>query len=136
MKNPRLITRRDWLASAAAIASGAAVKHAVAAPASPIKTKSVAAIVSIYEPKTHSDVLIGKILEGWKQDGGAGPALQLSSLYVDQVSDRDLSRQMAAKYNVPIFDTIEKAVTVGTDRIPVDGVISIGEHGDYPLNAK
>ncbi|WP_339730604.1 hypothetical protein [uncultured Gimesia sp.] len=131
-----LISRRDWLASAAAVACGAATQRAGATPTKRVKVKSVAAIVSIYEPKTHADVLIGKILEGWKQDGGTGPALKLSSLYVDQVSDRDLSRKMAAKYNVPIYDSIEKAVTVGTDQIPVDGVISIGEHGDYPFNDK
>tara|TARA_R110002095_G_scaffold188226_5_gene165597 strand:- start:53771 stop:55042 length:1272 start_codon:yes stop_codon:yes gene_type:complete len=136
MKNSMLISRRDWLASAAAVACGAATQRAGATPTKRVKVKSVAAIVSIYEPKTHADVLIGKILEGWKQDGGTGPALKLSSLYVDQVSDRDLSRKMAAKYNVPIYDSIEKAVTVGTDQIPVDGVISIGEHGDYPFNDK
>lgn len=134
MKNPKMMTRRDWLAGVAAC--GVMSQRAIAAPAKPAGMKSVAAVVSIYEPKTHADVLIGKILEGWKQDGATGPALKLSSLYVDQVSDQDLSRKMAAKYNVPIFDSIEKAVTVGTDRIPVDGVISIGEHGDYPLNSK
>tara|TARA_E500000305_G_scaffold42473_1_gene32761 strand:+ start:104062 stop:105330 length:1269 start_codon:yes stop_codon:yes gene_type:complete len=135
MKNLRMMTRRDWLASVAA-AYGGISQSVNAAPAKPVETKTVAAVVSIYERKTHADVLIGKILEGWKQDGGAGPALKLASLYVDQVSDLDLSRQMAEKYNVPIFDTIEKAVTVGTDRIPVDGVISIGEHGEYPINAR
>ncbi|MCA9005650.1 MAG: hypothetical protein KDA70_10305, partial [Planctomycetaceae bacterium] len=130
-----MMTRRDWLASVAA-AYGSISQSVNAAPAKPVETKTVAAVVSIYERKTHADVLIGKILEGWKQDGGAGPALKLASLYVDQVSDLDLSRQMAEKYNVPIFDSIEKAVTVGTDRIPVDGVISIGEHGEYPINSK
>ncbi len=135
MKNLRMMTRRDWLASVAA-AYGGISQSVNAAPAKPVETKTVAAVVSIYERKTHADVLIGKILEGWKQDSGTGPALKLASLYVDQVSNLDLSRQMAEKYNVPIFDTIEKAVTVGTDRIPVDGVISIGEHGEYPINAK
>ncbi|WP_417389645.1 hypothetical protein [Gimesia sp.] len=129
-----MMTRRDWLAGVAAC--GAMSQRAIAAPAKPAGMKSLAAVVSIYEPKTHADVLIGKILEGWKQDGATGPALKLSSLYVDQFTDLDLSRKMAAKYNVPIFDSIEKAVTVGTDRISIDGVISIGEHGDYPLNAK
>ncbi|QDT92280.1 hypothetical protein Pan161_39470 [Gimesia algae] len=135
MKNLRMMTRRDWIASVAA-AYGVVSQRVNAAPVKSVETKSIAAVVSIYEPKTHADVLVGKILEGWKQDGGAGPALKLSSLYVDQFTDLDLSRKMAAKYNVPIFDSIEKAVTVGTDRIPVDGVISIGEHGEYPINAK
>ncbi len=136
MKNPRQITRRDWISNAAVLACGAVAQRAFATPTQPVKTKSVAAVVSIYEEMTHADVLIGKILEGWKQDGGSGPALKLSSLYVDQFSDKDLSRKMAAKYNVPLFDSIENAVTVGSDQIPVDGVISIGEHGDYPFNDK
>ncbi|QDU10343.1 hypothetical protein [Gimesia aquarii] len=136
LKTSNLITRRDWLANTAAIACGSVAHQAIANSAKPVKTKSVAAIVSIYEQGTHADVLIGKILEGWKQDGGAGPALKLASLYVDQFTDKDMSRKMAARYNVPIFDSIENAVTVGSDRIPVDGVISIGEHGDYPFNEK
>jgi len=131
------ITRRDWLAAAAgtAIWSGLAQPTA-AGRAVPTKPKSVAAVITAYEKGLHADVLIGKILEGWKQDGGAGPALTLASMYVEQFTDKDLARAMAKKYNVPLFDTIEKAVTVGGDRIPVDGVISIGEHGDYPWNEK
>jgi hypothetical protein len=100
------------------------------------KTKSVAAVITAYEKGLHADVLIGKILEGWKQDGGRGPALTLTSMYVDQFGPGDMARPMAEKYNVPIFDTIEKALTAGGSSIPVDGVISIGEHGDYPWNDK
>jgi len=136
MKNLNNITRRDWLASAAVIACGASAQRVSANLTEPGKTKSVAAVVSIYEPGTHADVLVGKILEGWKQDGEDGPALKLSSLYVDQFTDLDISRKMAEKYNLPLFDSIERAVTVGGNHIPVDAVISIGEHGDYPFNEK
>jgi hypothetical protein len=131
------MNRRDWLLGVAATAIGTSLVRpvATAAPAG-VKSKSVAAVVTAYEKGLHADVLIGKILEGWNQDGGQGPALTLASMYVDQFTARDLARPLAKKYGVPLFDTIEKAVTVGGDRIPVDGVISIGEHGDYPWNDK
>ncbi len=136
------ISRRNWLAGVAAAVSANGMglfdsapllASTVTAPAS-TKTKSVAAILTAYEKGLHADVLIGKILEGWKQDGGTGPALKLASMYVDQFTDGDMARAMSEKYDVPIFDSIEKAITVGGDQISIDGVISIGEHGDYPWN--
>lgn len=126
------MTRREALAAAAA--GFAAVRTFSAESDSGSKAKSVAAILTRYEKRLHADVLIGKILEGWKQDGGPGPALTLASMYVDQFSEKDLARELAKKYNVPIFDTIEGAVTLGRDHIPVDGVISLGEHGNYPMS--
>lgn len=126
------MTRRDLLGAAAtgvgAICVNSARSHDRVAP----QAKSVAAILTRYEKRLHADVLIGKILEGWKQDGGPGPALKLASMYVDQFSEKDLARELAKKYDVPIFDTIEGAVTAGGDRNPVDGVLSIGEGGSYP----
>ncbi len=98
------------------------------------KPKSVAGIVSVYHHNSHADVILGKILEGWKQDGGPGPALKLASVYIDQFPASDIGREVCKKHGVPIFDSIEKAITVGGDRIPVDGVLSIGEHGSYPSN--
>ncbi len=137
MIGTRHITRRDWLSSAAATAacSGLPWSAAAGAAESP-EPKSVAAVVTAYEKGLHADVLIGKILSGWQQDGGDGPALKLASMYVDQFTDRDLARQLANQYGFPIFDTVEQAVTVGTNQIPIDGVISIGEHGTYPSNDK
>lgn len=137
MKETGKVTRRDWLAGATAAAAWAGSGWpAAAAEARATKPKSVAAIITEYRPGSHADVLIGKILEGWQQDGGPGPALQLASMYVEQFPNSDLARGLAKKYQVPIFDTIAQAVTVGSQRIPVDGVISIGEHGTYPWNDK
>ena len=135
MTNPNSITRRDWLAGAAATATSAALLRQAAA-AAPVKRKAVAAVITAYEKGLHADVLIGKILEGWQQDGGAGPALTLASMYVEQFTDKDLARGLAKKYGVPIFPTIVGAVGVGSREVPVDGVLIIGEHGRYAANAK
>jgi hypothetical protein len=129
------MTRRDWLANTAAAALwGGLTQQAVTADSEPAAPKALSAVITAYEKGLHADVLLGKILEGWQQDGGAGPALKLAAVYVDQFTARDLSRAMAKKHAVPIFDTIEKALTIGGDRIAVDGVISVGEHGAYPHN--
>lgn len=124
------LTRRDSLKTIVALGAGSLS----AVEPKTVASKSVAAIVTEYQPGSHADVLLGKILEGWKQDGGAGPALKLASMYVDQFPRKDVAKAMAAKHNVPIFDSIAKALTLGGESLAVDGVISIGEHGDYPWN--
>ncbi len=133
------VSRREYLKTAL-ITVGSSLSGTALAPrlfaAESTKPKRIAAVATIYGPRSHTDVLVGKILEGWKQDGGPGPNLELASLYVDQFPEKDMARSMAQKFGFPLFDTIEGAVTVGTSGIPVDGVLSIGEHGDYPTNSK
>jgi hypothetical protein len=98
--------------------------------------KKVAAVVTEYRKNSHADVIVGKILEGFNQDGGAGPNLKLVSLYVDQFPEKDLSRDLAKKHKFTIYDTIEGALTLGGKELAVDGVLCIGEHGTYPTNDK
>ncbi len=93
----------------------------------------VAAVVTVYRKGSHADVIVGKILEGWQQDGGPGPDLSLAALYVDQVGKGDLSHPLAEKHGFRLATTIDEAITLGTDRVQVAGVLSIGEHGDYPF---
>jgi hypothetical protein len=98
--------------------------------------KKVAAVVTEYRKWSHADVIVGKMLEGYNQDGKAGPDLEVVSMYVDQFPKNDLSRDLAKKHGFTIHDSIAGAVTRGGKAVAVDGVVCIGEHGNYPSNDK
>jgi hypothetical protein len=98
--------------------------------------KKVAGVVTEYRRHSHADVIVGKILEGFHHDGGAGPNLKLVGLYVDQFPAGDLSRALARKYGFAIRESIADALTLGGKELAVDGVLCIGEHGKYPKNDK
>src|SRR5262249_38682926 len=55
---------------------------------------------------------------------------------IEQFPPADIGRGMAARYGIPLFDSPAAALTLGGDGLAVDGVLLVGEHGDYPLNAK
>jgi hypothetical protein len=98
--------------------------------------KKVAAVVTAYHKWSHADVIVGKLLEGYHHDGKARPNLKLVSLYVDQFPKGDLSRALARKHGFTIHDSIAGALTLGGKKLAVEGVLSIGEHGRYPTNAR
>ena len=98
--------------------------------------KSVAAVATVYRRRSHADVILGKILDGYHHDGKEKPDLKLVSLYVDQFPAGDMSRDLATKHGFRLCKSIAEAVTLGGDGVAVDGVLLIGEHGDYPDNDK
>lgn len=63
--------------------------------------------------------------------------MDLVSLYVDQVNDNDLSRERAERFpSMKIYPTVAETLTLGGSELAVDGVLLVGEHGDYPTNEK
>jgi hypothetical protein len=96
------------------------------------KPLNVAVITTVWYHNSHSDIIAGRILESHTLDGkGEYPKLKIASLYVDQFPTNDKSRDLAAKHSFPIYDTIEKSLTLGGDKLAVDGVLLIAEHGKY-----
>ena len=123
-------SRRQFLAQAAAAPLGLQVP-AVAAP------KRIAAIITEYRPVSHADVIVGKYFEGFRQNNQPpGPRSRIVSMYTAQVPKNDMSREVAQKHGVPIAANIWQALTLGGERLAVDGVLLIGEHGDYPWSEK
>ena len=97
--------------------------------------KKIAAICTIYDPWYHADVIVTKFLAGFPTDDGLITAkVKIVSLYLDQSEPDDLGHNLAGHYGIPIYPTIEGALTLGGEELAVDGVLLIGEHGQYPRN--
>ena len=97
--------------------------------------RKVAAIVTSFFPNSHADVMVSRFLRGFPTDDGLiAPRTQVASLYIDQIHERDIGRQMAHEFGVPVFESIRGALTLGGECLAVDAVLLIGEHGEYPVS--
>ncbi len=95
--------------------------------------KHIAAIVTTFFPNSHAGVLVDKFLRGFPTDEGLiPPRTEIVSLYIDQIHERDVGRQIAHEFDIPLYESIRAALTLGDDKLAVDAVLLIGEHGDYP----
>ena len=94
--------------------------------------KKIAAIATAYYPFSHADVIISKFLKGFPADGELlAPDVDIVSMYMDQRSERDVGVQLAREHGVEIYFSISSALCLGGSELAVDGVLIIGEHGDY-----
>jgi hypothetical protein len=101
------------------------------------RPKRVAGITTIYFHNSHADVLLSRLLQGENLDfHSRKPDLELVSLYIDQFQENDIGRRLAQEYGVRLCATIEEALTLGGPDLAVDGILIIGEHGNYPQNEK
>jgi len=98
----------------------------------------IAALTTIFHKYSHSEHLIDRFLEGYGWNNRHHrPPMDIVSLYVEQVHQNDLSRERASRHTgMNIYPTIAEALTCGGKTLDVDGVLLIGEHGNYPTNAK
>ena len=97
----------------------------------------VAAIITIYHPKSHADVIVTKFLKGMSTDEGfLHPTIDIVSVYLDHVLEIDIGVGLAEEYGVTIYPSIRRALHAGADKLNVDAVLLVGEHGDYPWNER
>ncbi len=98
----------------------------------------IAAIVTEYRKFSHGQHIVDRFLEGYGWEGRHHrPEMDVVSLYVHQTPEQDLSRERAARFpTMAIYPTVADALTLGGSDLAVDGVLLIGEHGEYPQNEK
>src|SRR5437870_9872777 len=145
MENRNLrCSRRKFLAQAAALtlaggvpaAAGARDAEAVFRARPPKLTtdgrKPIAVACTVYRPMSHAYHIAGRFVHGYARDGRFHvPACYVRGMYVDQVPDNDLSREVAREHGVRVTRSIAEALTDGDGKLAVDGVLVIGEHGNY-----
>jgi hypothetical protein len=130
------MTRRDWLGAGVVVPA----LLAKAAPQQPGDSRDrrtkTAAIVTVYRYYSHADVLVGRLLSGYSPNAVWEPSnAHIVSLHADQVPENtDMSRDQAARSGFHLYPSIREALTLGGNSLAVDGVVFIGEHGDYPTN--
>ncbi|HEX4808113.1 MAG TPA: hypothetical protein VH325_04240 [Bryobacteraceae bacterium] len=98
----------------------------------------LAAVTTVYRKYSHAQHIVDRLLDGYGWRGTYHhPSMDLVSLYVDQVGPDDLSRERAARHpEMKIYPTIAETLTCGGSKLAVDGVVLVGEHGNYPRNEK
>ncbi len=150
------INRRDFLATSTSTAAaslaasrtsaGEREKPAADAPLLRVKPPRnprrprhrLAIITSVFRYLSHSYHIGLRFLDGYLRAGAMHyPDWQIASMHVDQPKDPiDLSREYSKEHGFSLHDTIAGALTLGGDKLAVDAVLLICEHGDYPRNDK
>ena len=139
MESNPLFTRREMLgiagmagmAALAGIAAGAVAQTAQKRP-------RIACLVSYWAaPGSHADWIITKLLDGYWWKGAHTPSrVDVVSVYIHQLEESGLGQKVCKSKGIPIFNTVGEAVTLGGKELAVDGVVIVGEHGNYPTNLK
>jgi hypothetical protein len=102
----------------------------------PARRPRVAAIYTVFRFRSHAHNILENFLTPYLFNGKrVSSPCEVVSFYADQRSpENDTTDAVARRFKIPVFKTIEGAMTLGGKELAVDAVLSIGEHGEYPTN--
>ncbi len=99
--------------------------------------KQIAVVATVYRYLSHAQHIGDRFLVGYPHNGAwHRPDMKVVSLYVDQKPEGDQSAERAQEFGFKVYPTIAEALRCGGDRLAVDAVLIVGEHGNYPQNEK
>src|SRR6266404_1953156 len=139
MRTQPKIGRRGFIYHSAKLAGGLLLSSSLpaAAFAAGGKRLKVGAVITAFTYRSHAQCILENFVAPYLFNGKwISPGMDVVSLYADQFPEGELGRAFAAKYNIPIYKTIAEALCLGGDKLAVDDVLSIGEHGTYTINKK
>ena len=136
--NPHL-TRREMLGITGM--AGLAALTGIAAgtvPQTAQKRPRIACLVTYWAfTRSHADWIICKLMDGYWWQGAHTPSrVDVVSVYIHQFDTSELGQKICKSKGIPIFKTVGEAVTLGGEELAVDGVVIVGEHGNYPTDLK
>ncbi|HMD82925.1 MAG TPA: hypothetical protein VKE92_16520, partial [Anaerolineales bacterium] len=134
-----LLTRREMLGLTGMAGLAALTATTVdATPQSQQKKVRIACLVTYWAAtRSHADWIICKLMDGYWWQGAHTPSrVEVVSVFIHQLNDSQLGQKICKAKNIPIFKTAGEAVTLGGKELAVDGVVIVGEHGEYPTNLK
>ena len=143
------VTRRSFLGSSAigltaskTLAAGDTSAQPGPRAQPPARTdkprRKLAVVTTAYHYLSHAYHICGRFLHGYLRNGRFHhPDWSIAGVYVDQPKHPgDMSRDLAKHHGFSLHADVAGALTLGGDKLAVDGVLLIGEHGDYPYNDK
>ncbi len=132
-----MLTRREFLGTSSAALALAGLPQHVPAAESTGKRKRLALISTLWIYQSHTQHIGDRFLVGYPHQGKwHRPEMDVVAAYVDQKPAGDLSGERARSFGFQVYPTITQALCCGGDKLAVDAVLIIGEHGNYPHNKK
>jgi hypothetical protein len=124
-------TRRNFLTAAGAAMTLVPTTYSNAQE--PPARKRLAVITTEWRYHSHAWHMAERFLVGYPVNGRwHHPPLDVVAAYVDQRPENDLSVKRSKEFGFPIYASIPDALRCGSNRLAVDAVLIIGEHGNYP----
>jgi hypothetical protein len=126
------LTRRSWIQAAGALTAATAAGDLIAAQK---PRPRIAAVFTELRFRSHAYNFLMNLMGRYLFRGQrVDPGVDMVSFYADQFPMGDMARDVSRRFNIPLFASIDQSLCLGGASLAVDGVLLIGEHGEYPTN--
>lgn len=130
-----MLHRREFLTATAGLLASPLWLPTEATAAGSRRPK-IAFLGTVVKRLSHAQHFLDRMTEGYTWNGTwQAPRVEVAGLFIDQSpAATDLSADRIRRHHLKRFPTISETLTLGGEKLAVDGIVLIGEHGQYPEN--